>query len=117
MWKDKNIDFVQTICDPSESGTVKKKNKDGFHTVVSCSLPVKIYNEKMAGVDFADSKRQVYSCSRKSKKWWHQLFYFFLDVSAVNMHILKTESPHYARRSHKDFRVKLAREMMALNSS
>ena len=74
------IDFVQTICDPSETGTVMRKNKDGPRTVVSCPLPVKIYNEKMGGVDLADCKRQVYSCSRKSKKWWHRLFYFFLDV-------------------------------------
>ena len=71
VWKDKNFNFIQTICDPSESGTVKRKNKDGSYTVVSCPLPVKIYIEKMAGVSLADSKRQVYSCSHKSKKWWH----------------------------------------------
>ena len=94
-----------------------RKNKDGSRTAVSCPLPVKIYNEKMGGVDLADCRRQVYSCSRKSKKWWHRLFYFFLDVGVVNAHILETESPHSAHRSHKDFRIELAREMMALHSS
>ena len=117
VWKDKkNIDFVQTICDPSETGAVMRKNKDGSRTAVSCLLPIKIY-EKMGGVDLAECKRQVYSCSRKSKKLWHRLFYFFLDVSVVNVHILETELPHSARRSHKDFRIKLAREMMVLHSS
>ena len=50
----------------------------GSRTAVSCPLPVKIYNEKMGGVDLADSKRQVYSCTCKLKKWWHRLFYYVL---------------------------------------
>ena len=51
----KNFDFTQSICNPTESRTVKRKNKDGSHTVVSFHLPVKIYNEKMAGANLADS--------------------------------------------------------------
>jgi hypothetical protein len=113
VWKDKkNIDFIQTICDPSETATVQRKNKDGTRTAVTCPLAVKLYNINMGGVDLADCKRQVYSYSRKAKKWWHRLFYFFLDVP-----ILEMESPHCIRRSQKEFRVELAREMMALHSS
>ena len=99
------------------TGTVMRRNKDSSRTAVSCPLPVKIYNEKMGGMDLADSKRQVYSCSHKSKKWWHRLVYYFHDVSVVNAHILETETPHSACRSHKDYRLKLVREMMALHLS
>ena len=54
VWKDKKtIDFIQTVCHSSVSGTVKRKTKDGSHTVVSCLLPVKIYNKKMGGMDLA----------------------------------------------------------------
>ena len=68
VWKDKkNIDFIQTICDPSETRTIMSRNKDDSRTVVSCLLSVKIYNEKMGGVDLADSKRQVYSYSRSRR--------------------------------------------------
>ena len=44
-------------------------------------------------------------------------FYFFLNIGVVNAHILETESPHCARRSQKEFRIKLVREMMAQHSS
>ena len=80
-WRDKkNIDFIQTICPSSEQAQVMRKNKDGSRTAVACPLAVKLYNENMGGVDLANSKRQVYTCSRKAKKWWHRLFYFFLDM-------------------------------------
>ena len=118
VWKDKkNIDFIQTICDPNESASVWRKNKDDSRTAVTCPLAVKLYNINMVGVDLADCKRQVYSCSRKSKKWWHRRFYFFLDVGIVIAHMLETESPHCVGRSQKEFRLELAREMMALHTS
>ena len=93
-----------------------RKNKDGTRTDVSCPLAVKLYND-MGGVDLAACKRQVYTCSRKAKKWWQELFYFFLDVGIVNAHLLETETPHCARRKQKEFRIELAKEMMALDSS
>ena len=84
---------------------------------IAVTYPFKIYDEKMGGVDVADGKQQVYSCSCKSKKWWHQLFYFFLDVGVVNAHVLETQSPHCTRRSQKDCPVEWVREMMALHTS
>jgi hypothetical protein len=118
VWKDrKNIDFLQTVCDPNTTTTVMRKNKDGTRTAVSCPLAVKLYNENMGGVDLADCKRQVYTCSRKAKKWWHRLFYFFLDVGIVNAHILETESSHSPNRTQKEFRLELARELMTLHTS
>ena len=118
VWKDKkNIHFIQSICKPDELGQVLRKNKDGSRVAVDFPLPVKLYNQHMGGVDLADCKRNVYSCSRKSKKWWHRLFYFYLDVGIVNAHILESESPHCVKRTQKEFRLELAREMMAKHSS
>ena len=77
VWRDKNnIDFIQTICPSNEQAQVMCKNKDGSRTAVACPLAMKLHNENMGGVDLADSKRQVYTCSRKAKKWWHHLFTF-----------------------------------------
>ena len=118
VWKDKkNIHFIQNICQPDEMDQVMRRNKDGSRSAVPCPLSVKLYNQKMGGVDLADSKRKVYSCSRKSKKWWHPLLYFFLNVGMVNAHILETETPHCASHSQKEFRIELAREMMAQHSA
>ena len=118
MWKDKkNIHFIQNICKPDATDRVMRKNKDGSRSAVQCPLSVKLYNQNMGGVDLADSKRKVYSCSQKSKKWWHRLFYFFLDVGIVNAHILETESAHCASRSQKEFRIDLAKEMMVQHTS
>ena len=67
-------------------------------------MPVKIYKGKI-GVYLVDSKQQVYSCLGKSKKWQHQVFYFFLDFSVVNAHILETRSPHSATDPTKTFKL------------
>ena len=118
VWKDKkNIDFIQTICLPGKTGTVMRKNKDGTRRAVSGLLAVKLYNEYMGGVDLAYSRRQVYTCSRKAKNWWHRLFYFFLDVGIVNAHLMVTATPYCARRRQIEFRIELVREMMAQHSS
>ena len=41
----------------------------------------------------------------------------WMCMGVVNAHILEMESPHCPKRSQKELRVELAREMMALHSS
>lgn len=38
----------------------------------------------MGGVDMADYLLSLYCVDRKLKKWWHRLFWGFLNVSFVN---------------------------------
>ncbi|GAG94072.1 unnamed protein product, partial [marine sediment metagenome] len=38
----------------------------------------------MGGVDLSDQLRSYYTCQRKAESWWKQLFFFLLDISAVN---------------------------------
>ena len=56
----------------------------------------------MGGVDTADAKRKTYSCSGRSKKWWHRLFY-----------MLTSYKPHQTNLTQKEFRLELARELMS----
>lgn len=42
------------------------------------------YNINMGGTDMFDFERGVFSTQRRSKKWWHTLFYFVLDSSLNN---------------------------------
>ena len=118
VWQDKKVvSFINTVYDPTEQSQVKRKNKDGSQALIPCPVAVKQYNMYMGGVDMADAKRKVYSCSRRSKKWWHRLFYFIVDVCIVNAHILQSETSHQGKMQQKKFRLELAREMLASHSS
>ena len=117
VWKDKDVYFINTISDPADKAQVKRKNKDGTQSLVDCPTAVKQYNTCMGGVDLADFKRKIYSCSRKSAKWWHRLFYYCVDVCIVNAHILQGLSPHQQCMKQKEFRLELARELMSCHNS
>ena len=93
IWQDqKSVHFINTIYNSAEQAELKRKNKDGSQTYVPCPVAVKNYNCLMGGVNVADAKRKVYSCSRHSKKWWHRLFYYIVDVCIVNAFIIQSES-------------------------
>lgn len=112
VWKDKrNVCFLNNIY--SERGTtVKRKQRDGSTMNVSCPTCVKGYNMHMGGVDQADQKRKSYSCSRKSEKWWCRIFWFLLDISVVNAHILSQLTPGFRQLSQKEFRVELGTALL-----
>ena len=42
----------------------------------------------MGGVDRFDQRRELYSVSRRSRRWWLRIFYFTLDASLVNAYAL-----------------------------
>ena len=114
VWQDKKaVSFINTIFHVTDECQVKRKNKDGSQALIPCPRAVKEYNSSMGGVDTADAKRKTYSCSRRSKKWWHRLFYFLLDICTVNAHIVQSETPHQTNLTQKEFRLELARELMS----
>ena len=96
---------------------MKRKKKDGSQTNISCQVAVKNYNCLMGGVDVADAKRKVYSCSRRSKKWLHRPFYFIVDVCIVNAFIIQSASRFSEKMIQKNFRLEPARELLACQSS
>jgi hypothetical protein len=118
VWKDtKAVILINTICNPTTTTTVKRKGKDGQTSRIPCPESVKLYNQHMGGVDLADARRKTYSCSRRSKKWWHRLFYYLVDVSVVNVYILLAESPHCAKRTQKEFILELSEQLLAVFNS
>merc|ERR1719378_369206 len=46
------------------------------------------YNLYMGGTDGFDFYRGMRSTRRASKKWWHTLFYFYLDAAMINAWVL-----------------------------
>lgn len=88
-WKDrKGVLFLSNHHNPTILGTVSRKMKDGSTEEISCPILVKDYNSNMGFVDKMDMLKSIYEVSRKSKKWWHRIFFYFLDIALVNSFIL-----------------------------
>lgn len=89
VWQDKRpIPFLSNYLDPTKLESVSRKQKDGTKKVVSCPPVVRIYNQHMGYVDKGDQLKKSYEINRKSKKWWHRIFFHFLDLVVVNSWIL-----------------------------
>ena len=89
-WQDKKlVYFIDTISDPTMQTQVQRRNKDRSQSNMNCPLAAKTYSVSTGGVDLADAKKNVYSCSMLSKKWWGRIFYFKIDVCVINAHYSK----------------------------
>jgi hypothetical protein len=67
---------------------IQRKQKDGSKIPVACPPAIIQYTKRMGGVDRLDHLRGSYSVSRRSRRWWLRIFYFILNCSIVNAHIL-----------------------------
>ena len=113
-WKDRKVVTVlSTNTQPTATGTVLRRQKDGSRVPVPCPEAIISYNEFMGGVDRGDQLRGYYSCRTKSRKFYKYIFYFLLDVAITNAFVLYK---HYAACSKyktiRDFRVQLAKDLI-----
>jgi hypothetical protein len=63
-------------------------------------------------VDNFDHLKGDYSCDRKSKKWWHRLFFHFIDMCVVNALMIHKEV-EMEQFTNKDFRRKVHEGLLA----
>jgi hypothetical protein len=68
---------------------------------------VKDYNENMGSVDKADMLKALYEVNRKSRKWWHRIFWYFRDVTVVNAFIIYREQTNDMKKTLMKFRLSL----------
>jgi hypothetical protein len=88
-WKDnKPVLAATNFIDPEPVTRVNRKSKDGTIQQIKCPELINIYNMNMNCVDHFDQLKSLYEINRKSKKWWHRIFFFFLDAAVVNAFIL-----------------------------
>ncbi|KAF0758339.1 piggyBac transposable element-derived protein 4-like [Aphis craccivora] len=67
---------------------VKRKSKDGSTTMIPCPDVLISYNNNMNNVDVFDQLKAAYGMNRKSRKWWHRVFFHFIDMAIINSFIL-----------------------------
>ena len=99
--------FLSSQSDLVGNDTVGRRQRNGTVIQVPRAPVVKTYNNNMGGVDLNDQVRGYYMAGRKSKKWWHCLMWFLVDVPIVNAYILEKLSPHHRSRTQLAFRLDL----------
>lgn len=87
-WKDTKSVLLASNYHGTEKTTFLRKNKQGVSTEIPCPQIIKDYNNYMGGVDHADQLRVTYGVDRRSKKWWHRLFWGMIDILFVNAYII-----------------------------
>lgn len=88
-WMDnKAVHFISNMHNPLEEKQTTRRQKDGTMRQVPGRKVGSDYNKNMGFVDKADMLRALYQCDRKSRKWWHRIFFYFLDVTLVNAYVI-----------------------------
>lgn len=118
-WMDrKPVCFLSSVHSPRKVSTVLRRQRDGTRVEVGCPEVVKVYNETMGGVDKFDQLRECYAIGRRSVKWWHRIFYYLIDLAIVNSYSMwKIKSDTPSKCHQLDFRINLARQLIAGFSS
>jgi hypothetical protein len=95
--------MISNYHDPEIVTEVKRKEKNGSTTQVPCPSAVVDYNRNMNYVDKYDQLLSSYKIDRRSKKWWHRIFFYLIDAAVVNSCCIykSLELPYL---SSKDFR-------------
>ncbi|XP_035207145.1 piggyBac transposable element-derived protein 4-like [Stegodyphus dumicola] len=118
-WMDnKPVTILTTVNSLSTTSAVPRKNKDGSITHVSCPTAIATYIEIMGAVDHFDQLRERYEIGRRSRKWWHRILYFLIDLVIVNAFILwKVSRKDSGPQDQLHFRLRLARQLISGFSS
>lgn len=117
-WKDNRcIQFLSNFHNPDHITLCKRRNKDRSISQIRCPQVIFDYNKHMGYVDYADMLKSYYQIDRKSHKWWHRIFFHFLDVSLVNSFILFKDKSHGKTMTLKQFRLAVAAGLLGTPES
>ena len=83
---------------------------------VPCPSIVSTYNKFMGGVDLLDSLLSLYRIHIRSKKWYHKLFFHFLDVTVVQSWLIHCRgvTGNEGKLRLREFKMILANSLMRL---
>lgn len=117
-WKDrKGVNFLANYMDPSKNSVTNRKQKDGSLQEIQCPMLVIYYNKHMGYVDKFDMLKSIYEIDRKAKKWWHRIFWYFLDAAVVNAFVIFQKRANSKTLSLKMFRLAVVLGLVGSESS
>ena len=103
---------MSTGFDPTETGYVLRRQKDGTQGTYPCPVACVEYNKYMGGVDLGDQHRGYYHVRMKCRKFYKYIANFLFDVSITNSFILHNISHGDKKMKSVRFREKLAMELI-----
>ena len=113
-WKDSKVVYLLSNFHGTETAKVGRTQKDGRKKDIPCPVAMKDYNNNMFGVDKADQLCAIYGIDRKSKKWWHRIFFGMIDRTIVNAQIVHNKLSAHPLNS-LNFRRSVAQTLIALS--
>jgi hypothetical protein len=120
-WYDnKMVNLVSTFTGAKPIVKVQRWSKaEHEYKEINCPTIVQEYNKNMGGVDLLDSLLGLYRIKIRSKKWYHRLFFHFLDMSIINSWLLyrrslKQQNNDGNHLSLADFKSELAESKFVL---
>lgn len=117
-WMDRRgVLFLGNYHDPSIMEVASRKTRNGTTEEIPCPVMVKHYNKHMGYVDRFDMLKSLYEIDRKSHKWWHRIFFYFIDASIVNAFILFQQRSTSKCITLKQFRISIARGLIGAGVS
>lgn len=104
-WKDTGpVTLLSTAHNPEEATAIRRRTKTAPYFVDRpAPKAAEDYNNFIGGVDLADQLRSYYSCQLISRKWWHALLFWVLDVCMINAWIWHRTAYPQDAMSHLDF--------------
>lgn len=117
-WKDKRcVTLLSSLPDAVDSIQIERKQKDGTKVLVNCPKAIPTYNSNMGFVDKFDQLVSLYEVDRKSKKWWHRIFFHFLDAAVINSYILHKLLTGNEIKITEQFRLSLLYSLCAMKQA
>ena len=83
-WMDNKPVHINSNFYDTEQTMILWRQRDGSRLEFACPPTVKDYNSYMGGVDKADMLGSIYGVGRKSKKWWHSIFFGLVSCTLCN---------------------------------
>ena len=72
----------------AEQTMILRRQRDGSQLEFPCPTAVKDYNSYMGGIDKDNMLCSIYGAGRKSKKWWHRIFFGLVSHTLCNAYVV-----------------------------
>lgn len=115
QWHDKRtISILSTLhSDTPIQMERRSRSASGGREMVEKPEAVVEYNKYMGGVDHGDQLLSYYGFPHRTVKWWRRAFFFLFDAAIVNSYIMYCTAVTGRRLSHEQFRISLAKQLLA----